>query len=96
MKIESLHRAISRDLRALFPGAILTGPHKGIRYLREAVSFDTAHKIRIYPSGDCKRYFLLKRSVPFTYEEKELAAAAINNMCGGAHKCAASSAKKRL
>lgn len=94
MKIEAAGRVIAENIQRLLPGCILCGPHKGDRYLREAVSFDTAHKLRIYPPGEKNRFFLLKRPIPFSYDEKELVAALLGSLCGGAHKCAAGSAKK--
>ena len=82
MKIEAVRRAIINDIQALFPGSSLSGPHNGAKYLREAVSFDTAHRIRIYPQGDCERFFLLKRPTPFSYEEKEWIADIVAERCG--------------
>lgn len=75
-----MRRSISAYILPLLPSAILTGPHEGSRGQRSLVSFDTTHKIRLYPPCDDDRYYLLKRSVPFSLEEKEVVAAIAGRM----------------
>ena len=62
---------ISEYILPLIHGAALEGPCEGMQHIREIVSFDTQHRMRIALPENNGMYLLLKRAVPFTHEEKE-------------------------
>lgn len=67
-----LKELFSTYMKPLVSDVMLEGPYmeEGNRRRDLPVSFDTKHRIRIYFSENSSVYFTLKRSVPFSIEEK--------------------------
>lgn len=67
-----LKELFSAHMKPLVSDVMLEGPYMEEENSRRdlAVSFDTKHRIRIYFSRESTVYFTLKRSVPFSIEEK--------------------------
>ena len=63
---------ITRYIQPLIYGAELEGPVESAKELWQVVGFDTIHKLAIAVPGNSGMQYTLKRSIPFSEEEKEL------------------------
>ena len=68
--VSDFKESLARRIRALLPGAVLSGPFQGGISHDLFVCYNTVHQLRIYTPPELNNFFVFERSIPFTEDER--------------------------
>lgn len=68
--VPELRKSLARRIKALLPGAALSGPFPGGIGHELFVSYDTKYQLRVWTPPERNRYFVCERSIAFTEDER--------------------------